>query len=216
MNKSPSRGRRAGSPDTGNQILAAAKRRFLAVGYQATTLRSIAAEAGVDVALVSYYFGSKQSLFGAAMALPANPIQIIVPLLAGDPDTLAEALLRSLLQTWDDPTTGAPLQALAQAAVSDPDLNRAVREAVSREVVGRLTKRLGGPDSAQQAAAFSAQMAGVIIARYVIRLEPFASMSAEDVVRRLGPSLALTITPAKQNQSRSRGRGRAAAASPNS
>jgi AcrR family transcriptional regulator len=207
MNKAPSRGRRAGSPDTGDQILAAARHRFLADGYQATTLRSIAADAGVDVALVSYYFGSKQRLFGAAMALPVNPIEVVVPLLAGDLDILAETMLRTLLTVWDDPTTGAPLQAMAQAAISDPDLNRAVREAVSREIVNRLAKRLGGPGSAHQAAAFSAQMAGVIIARYVIRLEPFASMSAEDVVRRLGPSLALTIAPTKPARSTRRGRG---------
>jgi AcrR family transcriptional regulator len=194
MNKSPSRGRRAGSPDTGEQILAAAKHRFLADGYQATTLRSIANDAGVDVALVSYYFGSKQSLFGAAMALPANPIEIVVPLLAGELDTLAETLLRSLLTVWDDPTTGAPLQALARAAVSDPDLNRAVREAVSREIVAALAKRLGGPDSAQRAAAFSAQLGGVITARYLFRLEPFASMTIEDIVLHLGPALAQTIS----------------------
>ena len=76
MNKTAGRGRRPGSPDTRERIREAARVRFLADGYQAVSLRAIAAEAGVDVALVSYYFGSKQGLFAATMALPMNPADI--------------------------------------------------------------------------------------------------------------------------------------------
>jgi AcrR family transcriptional regulator len=195
MNKSAGRGRRAGRPDTREQILDAARRRFLADGYQATTMRSIAAAAGVDVALVSYYFGGKQGLFGASMALPANPIEIVAPLLATDLDALADVLVRTLLAVWDDPNTGPPLQAMAQAATTDPDLKRVVGEAVTGEIVDRLAERLGKPDGAQRAAIFSAHMAGLIFARYVLRIEPVASMSADDVVRHMVPSLNLAINP---------------------
>ena len=76
MNKSPGRGRRTGAPDTREAIRLAARARFLADGYQAVTLRKVAADAGVDVALISYYFGSKVGLFGAAMALPVNPAEL--------------------------------------------------------------------------------------------------------------------------------------------
>jgi AcrR family transcriptional regulator len=193
MNKSSARGRRTGNPDTREQILEAARSRFLADGYQATTMRSVATDAGVDVALVSYYFGSKQGIFGAAMALPVNPGEVVAPLLEGDLGTLAERLLTALLTVWDNPVTGGPLQEMARTATVEPDLNRVVREAVGREIIDKLAARIGGPDADQRAGAFSAQMAGVIFSRYILRLEPIASMSVEDVVRRLAPSFALTI-----------------------
>jgi AcrR family transcriptional regulator len=193
MNKPSGRGRRSGSPDTAAVIRSAAKERFLADGYQGTTMRSIAQDAGVDVALVSYYFGSKQALFGAAMALPVNPIEVVVPLIAGDLDGLADRLLASLLSVWDDPSTGPALQALARAAAVEPDLQRVIREAVGGEIVGHLSRRLGGPDATERAGMFAAQMAGVIFARYVLQLEPIASMSAEQVVEYLGPSVALAL-----------------------
>jgi AcrR family transcriptional regulator len=101
--------------------------RFMSDGYQAVTMRSIALAAGVDVALVSYYFGSKQRLFSAAMSLPINPADMVAAQLSGDLDTLAERMLRSMLGVWDDPETGGPLRALTAAATTDTDLARVVR-----------------------------------------------------------------------------------------
>jgi AcrR family transcriptional regulator len=197
MNKSQRRGRRTGSPDTRDQILEAARSRFKADGYQSVTMRSIALAAGVDVALVSYYFGSKQGLFSAAMALPTNPAEVVAAVLAGDLATLGERLLRTMLTVWDDPDSGMPMRALAAAAITDEDLNRVIREAVTREIVERIAKRLGGPGARQRAAALSSQMAGVIFARYLLRLEPIASMSIDDVVRRLAPSLQVATEPVR-------------------
>jgi len=99
MNKSSAevgRGRRHGQPNTRDQILAAARHRFLTDGYQATSMRSIAADAEVDTALGSYYFGSKQGVFGAAMALTANPAQVLAAALPGDLAGLPERVLRAL------------------------------------------------------------------------------------------------------------------------
>jgi AcrR family transcriptional regulator len=195
MNKQSGRGRRPGSPDTQEAIRRAARERFLRDGYAGVTLRSIATDAGVDVALVSYYFGSKQGLFGAAMALPANPADLLQAELAGDPATLPERLVRSLLLVWDSPETGAPLRTLAGNAAADPDLNRLVREAVGREIVDRLSAHLGTPDATQRAAAFASQIAGLIFSRYVFQFEPIASMSPDEIVNRLAPSLRLALFP---------------------
>ncbi|MGZ4597086.1 MAG: helix-turn-helix domain-containing protein, partial [Actinomycetes bacterium] len=103
-------------------MLDVARRRFLAEGYARVTLRSIAAEAGVDVALVSYFFGSKKGLFGAALALPANPPELLLGALAGDPATLPERVLRTLVHAWDDPQHGAPLRVMVTAAVQDREV----------------------------------------------------------------------------------------------
>jgi AcrR family transcriptional regulator len=109
MNKSVGRGTRgrprgqSGRSDARERILDAARARFLADGYQAVTMRSIAAAADVDVALVSYYFQSKQGVFGAAMALPVNPLDAIDGVLTSPDEQLATGLLGTLLRVWDDP-----------------------------------------------------------------------------------------------------------------
>ena len=61
------RGRRPGPSTTRDAILAAARERFAEYGYDRVRMRDVAADAGVDVALVTYHFGSKDGLFGAAL-----------------------------------------------------------------------------------------------------------------------------------------------------
>src|SRR3954469_23453916 len=107
MNKPRGRGRPRGDTGSRAQILAAARRRFLADGYDRVTLRSVAQEAGVDVALISYHFGSKRGLFGAALELPANPAEILAAVLEGPPATVPERLVRAVLTAWDDPERAA-------------------------------------------------------------------------------------------------------------
>jgi AcrR family transcriptional regulator len=193
MNKAGVRGRRPGRSDTRDQILSSARSRFLTVGYEAATMRSIAADAGVDVALISYFYGSKRGLFAAAMALPVNPVDVLSAVLEGDLDTLPERILAALLQTWDDPDTGEPLRVLARAAIADADLGRLVADAIGTEVIGRVAARIGGRGATGRATAFVTQTAGLIMSRYLIRIEPLASMPAERAVRLLAPTLRVTL-----------------------
>jgi AcrR family transcriptional regulator len=198
MNKSSpevGRGRRPGQPNTREEILAAARHRFLTDGYQATSLRSIAADAEVDTALVSYYFGSKQGVFGAAMALTANPAEILAAALPGDLAGLPERVLRALLRTWDDEKTGAPLQAMLNNVGQNPAVARILREVVEREIIGAVAGQLRGPQREERAAAFGAALAGLIFGRYILRVGPLVSMSADDVVRRMSPVLAAALQP---------------------
>jgi len=196
MNKRPTstpRGRRAGKPETRAEVLDVARRRFLAQGYQAVTLRSVAAGAGVDVALVSYFFGSKKGLFGAAMALPANPPEVLLRALPGDPATLAERVLTALLRVWDDPEQGGPLRVMAMAAVQDPDLSRLLKEVLEREMLDRIAEHIGGADARYRAGAFMTQLTGVVFARYVLRIDPVASMTSDELSRFLGPGLRAAL-----------------------
>jgi AcrR family transcriptional regulator len=196
MNKPPgagARGRRPGRPDTHEQLLAVARRRFLAEGYQAVTMRSIAAEAGVDAALISYFFGSKKGLFGAALALTANPPEVLLSALPGDPQTLPERVLTALVTTWDDPQHGGALRVMVSAAIQEPELGRLVKEVLEREVMDRLAEHLGGADAARRAAAFGTQLAGVVLVRYLLHVEPIASMPVDELVRRLAPALRTSL-----------------------
>lgn len=194
MNKATGRrGRRPGAPDTRHDVLEVARQRFLAEGYQAVTLRSVAADAGVDVALISYFFGSKKGLFGAAMALTANPAEAFALALDGDMQGLPERVLRILLSTWDTPASGAPLKAMLGSALNDEAVGLLVRQALQRELVDKLADRLGGIDARRRAIAFTVQLAGVVFSRYVLRLEPIASMPADELVRTLTPTLRAAL-----------------------
>ncbi|WP_242905985.1 TetR/AcrR family transcriptional regulator [Actinomadura terrae] len=192
MNKS--RGRRAGGSHTREEILAVARRRFLAEGYGPVTMRSIAAEAGVDAALISYFFGSKKGLFGAVLGLMANPPDVLAAALPGDPATLPERVLRALLGAWDDPASGRQLHLMVTAAIQDPELIRLLRDVVGHEMVDRIAEHIGGADARGRAAAFATQLAGVIFTRYVLGVEPVASMTADELIARFAPGLRAALS----------------------
>jgi AcrR family transcriptional regulator len=193
MNNPRGRGRPPGRTETRAEILAVARRRFLDEGYDRVTMRSIADEAGVDPALISYHFGSKRGLFGAAMRLPANPPEILATALTGPLNTLPERLVRTVLSIWDDPERGAAMRAFAQAAITDPDVARLFREMAEREMISRIADRLGGADAARRASLAASQMAGMIFLRYVLQVEPIASMPADELTARMGPALRAVL-----------------------
>jgi len=194
MNKS-GRGRRKGNPDTRQQIIEVARARFLAEGYQKVSLRSIAAAAGVDVALISYFFGSKRGLFGAALALSVNPAELFASQLAqADLATLPQRALALLLASWDDPEHGAVLRALALGAIEDPAMGQLLSDLIEREIIDALADRLG-PDGRQRAARYLAVMAGTIFTRHILRIEPLASMTRDELMKVLVPVLARALAP---------------------
>ncbi|MFF3615067.1 TetR family transcriptional regulator [Streptomyces sp. NPDC002580] len=186
----PLRGRRPGSPDTRAAILDVARRRFLEDGYHAVTLRSVAAEAEVDIALISYYFGSKKGLFGAALALGANPAEVLARVVEeGDLRTLPERVVRQVVDVWDDPVTGPPLIAMLKSAIDDDSVGQLVRQAIGREIVDRIASLVPGRSARQRAASFTTVIAGLIVTRHLLRMEPIASMTADEVVRFVSPQV---------------------------
>jgi AcrR family transcriptional regulator len=190
-NKSgPRRGRRPGSQDTRAAILDVARRRFLEDGYHTVTLRSVAGEAGVDLALISYYFGSKKGLFGAALSLGANPAEVLARVVEeGDPSTFPERVVRQVVAVWDDPVTGPPLLAMLKTAIDDDSLGGLVKEALEREIVDRIATLVPGREARQRAASFTTVVAGLIATRYLLRLEPIVSMTTDELVRFVSPQL---------------------------
>ncbi|HEY0689801.1 MAG TPA: helix-turn-helix domain-containing protein, partial [Kribbella sp.] len=99
-------GRRPGKQDTREAILFAAREAFAERGYDAASIRVIAAAAGVDPALVHHYFGTKDQLFLDAMRVPVDPTMVIPMVLAGGIDGVGERLVRNLLTVWDSPVGG--------------------------------------------------------------------------------------------------------------
>jgi AcrR family transcriptional regulator len=203
LNNKRGRGRPAGRTQTRDDILAVARRRFFADGYDAVSLRSIAEEAGVDVALIGYHFGSKKGLFGAALALTANPAELLARELDGPLNSLPERLVRTIVAVWDDPATGAPLRTLLVGVIRDPEVARLFREMIEREMITRLAERIGGPEATSRAAIAASQIAGLVMGRYLLCLEPIASMPPDELVQRLAPALRAALAGPRPRRTRS-------------
>lgn len=187
------RGRPTGHPDNRTAILNAARARFLADGYAGTSVRAVARDADIDHSLVNYYFRSKQGLFGEVMALTLTPGQVLDSIAARGGPGLPEAVLATLLAVWDEPTHQAPLVKMMGEAATVPQVREAVRGYLEWEVFARIADLAGGRNTKDRAAGAAAVLSGVVFARYLLRIEPLASMTAQEVVRAIAPALRITL-----------------------
>ena len=170
-------------------MLAAAQRQFADTGYDRTTMRSVAIEAAVDRKLVAYFFGSKQALFVAATRLPFDPVAAMPTVLGGDPAGMGERLARLILGLLEDPDAGSRLTGLVRAAAAEPEAARMVRDLFMREIWTPASESIPASKPELAVNLVATQVLGLVMARYVIRAEPLASLPAEAVVASLAPIL---------------------------
>ena len=187
-------GRRPGDSGTRAAILEAARDSFAERGFDRTTIRGVAAEAGVDPALVHHYFGAKDDLFAAAMELPFNPAEVLPKVLSGGVDGLGERIVRLFFSVWEPEEGRRPLQALIRAATSNERAAETIRQFFQHAVITRVAQSLGSPDAELRASLVGAQIAGLAMARYILRLEPIASTDPETVVAAVAPTLQRYLT----------------------
>jgi AcrR family transcriptional regulator len=187
------RGRRPGSPDTRAAILRAARALFAANGYAGTTIRAVAAAAGVDAALVHHYFGAKDDLFVAALELPVDPRVALAPAIEGGPDGAAERMLGVFLSVWDNPENRLPLLALVRG-MFDPDGQRLLREGFLPAILQPVGVALGLERPEVRMPLLASQVLGLIVVRYVLEVEPVASLPADQVVAIYAPTLQHYLT----------------------
>jgi AcrR family transcriptional regulator len=189
----PRTGRRPGAGGTREKILAAARAHFSRFGYEAGTVRGIAAEAAVDPALVLHYFGSKEGVFRAAVDFPVDPAEFVPRLLAPGLEGLGERLVHFFLETWDSPA-GRPLLALIRSVVANEDAAALMREFITREVLGHLAMELEVDQPQLRASLAASTLIGMAMLRYVIKLEPLATAPSEVVASWLGPAVQRYLT----------------------
>jgi AcrR family transcriptional regulator len=187
-------GRRPGATGTRTQILEAARAEFAERGYDGATIRALAGQAGVDPALVHHYFGSKDRLFIAAMELPVDLGTMIDRVIPGGRDGLGMRAAHMLLSVWDDEAARGHLVGLIRAAVSNEKAANMVREFIQTEVLGRLVRAIDAPQPALRAALAGSQVIGLVMARYIIGVEPLASADRETVARAIAPNLQRYLT----------------------
>lgn len=187
------RGRRPAGENTRAALLAAARVEFTERGFDGATVRAIAQRAGVDAAMVNHWFGGKDGLFVAALDIPVDPTEILSRILDGDPEQIAERILRTFLSVWDANGGGA-LAALVRSVASHEQAARMMREFLGRVIFGRIVTAVAPDQPKLRAALCGTQMVGLAMVRYVIRLEPLASADPHTVVAAIAPNLQRYLT----------------------
>ena len=182
-------GRRPGPSGTREAILAAARRQFAAQGYDRTSMRGIAAEAGVDQALVAHFFGAKQQLFVEVVRLPFEPSELLPVLLEGDRETLGERLAGFVASVLESPEGRARVLGIVRAAASEPEAARMLREFLRGELLAPLAEQLGVEDAELRVTLAGSQIVGMVMARHVIEVEPLAALSSGELAALLAPTL---------------------------
>ncbi|HEU4362192.1 MAG TPA: TetR family transcriptional regulator [Mycobacterium sp.] len=188
------RGRPAGNSDTRDRILASARELFARNGIDRTSIRAVAAGAGVDSALVHHYFGTKQQLFAAAIRIPIDPMTVLIPMRDVPVEELGLALPSVLLPIWDS-ELGAGLIATLRSLLAGADVSLArsfLQEIVTAEVAPRVDNPPG--TGTIRAQFFASQLMGVVMARYIVQVEPFASLPPEQIVQTIAPNLQRYLT----------------------
>ena len=187
-------GRPAGNSDTRDRILASARELFARNGIGQTSIRAVAAAAGVDSALVHHYFGTKEKLFAAAVRIPIDPMDIIGPLREMPVEEIGYKLPSMLLPLWDS-ELGAGFIATLRSVVAGSEVNlfrSFIQDVIAVEVGARVDNPPGSGIIRIQFVA--SQLVGVVMARYILELEPFASLPAEQIAATIAPNLQRYLT----------------------
>jgi AcrR family transcriptional regulator len=157
-------------------------------------VRAVAAAAGVDSALVHHYFGTKEQLFAAAVHIPIDPLAVIGPLREVPVEELGRTLLSILLPLWDS-EIGASFVATLRSIIAGSEVNlfrTFIQDVIAVEVGPRIDNPPGSGILRIQFVA--SQLVGVVMARYILELEPFASLPAQQIIDTVAPTVQRYLT----------------------
>jgi AcrR family transcriptional regulator len=197
-------------PDASAAVLNAARAAFASRGYAVTTVKSVAAAAGVAPAVVKSLYANKERLFTAAMRLPFDPADAVPELLAPGLEGMGERLVRLTLALVSDDAVRRDLvrvlrsDAAAGAAIdgSAVDQVRAMTEFMSASVLDRVVAALGVPDARLRGSVISSYLMGIVMSRYVVKMEPLASASDDEIVAMVAPAIQALLDPTVNRKGR--------------
>ena len=187
-------GRPAGTSDTRERILASARELFAQNGIDKTSIRAVAAAAGVDPALVHHYYGTKQQLFAAAIHMPIDPMEVLRPLRDTPVERLGYTLPSVLLPLWDS-EIGKGLIATIRSLLAGSEVTL-LRFFLEEVIVAEIGARVDNPPGTGliRVQFVASQLVGVVMARYILELDPFKSLPVEQIVETIGPNLQRYLT----------------------
>ncbi|HEX8667594.1 MAG TPA: TetR family transcriptional regulator [Allosphingosinicella sp.] len=176
---------------TRGTMLASARRRFLEESYENVGLRDIARDAGVDVALVGRYFGSKEQLFHEVLR-GTCPDWL-------DPTVGAEelpAFLAALVLRTDEAEDREDLDRLLiiLRSASSPQASELVRTAFREDVIEPVARLLPGPDAELRVAVAFSILTGTTVMRTIMGIEPLAGCASDALEAKLTGLLAQALS----------------------
>lgn len=187
-------GRRPGSADTRGRIVGSARSAFAERGFEGATMRAIATAAGVDAALLHHYFGTKQQLFIASMELPVDMLAAVPVLMVGPRNGIGERFIQFVLAQWEQPSIRPLFLGIVRSASTDPVAAAMLRATLADGPLLAIARALGTADAPLRATLAGSQFIGLVMARYVVGVEPLASADPETVARAVGPTIQRYLT----------------------
>lgn len=206
------------SADTRAAILAAARRQFASEGYDKTTIRAVAADAGIDASMVMRYYGSKANLFRESAAIDLSIAERLAEGTAAeeivaaerpvegepagsDPDarpdgprTFADRFARLFVERWEEWDNEITRMVL-RTAMTHPETVSLVQRVFDEQMAPPLLAELGDdPDARQRAALIMSQTLGIVLCRYLYGLEPISTMDAEVIEAAVSDAVTLHLT----------------------
>ncbi|MGV0718977.1 TetR family transcriptional regulator [Mycolicibacterium sp. XJ662] len=187
-------GRPPGASDTRERILSTARDLFARNGFDKTSIRAIATGAKVDPALVHHYFGTKTQLFGAAIQTPIDPMEVIGPLRQVPVEQIGHTLPSLVLPLWDS-EAGKGFIATLRSTLAGGDVSL-FRSFLQEVIVAEVGSRVDNPPGSGRIRVqfVASQLVGVVMARYILELEPFKSLPVEQIVDTIAPTLQRYLT----------------------
>lgn len=190
---------RSGRWRTGQQnkqrIVDAAREHFMRDGYERATVRGIAADAGVDVAMVYYHFGNKEGLFNAAVLdTPQHPLHQLALLLDEGGHDIGVRLVRDVIARWDQGASFDPLLTVFRSAAVQPLARKLLHDSLAGPVAARIATEFGVDDAELRVELVTVHLVGLAFARYQLKFEPMASASVDDLVAWIGPTVQRYLT----------------------
>jgi AcrR family transcriptional regulator len=189
-------GRRVGPTVSNQSILQIARAQFSQHGYEGTTMRTIAHEAGVDTALIHHFFLTKEGLFEAAVGDALRPPDLVEKALEGPRAAIGERTVRHLVSYWDEPDNRERLVGVLRSVTALDGAAAEVRGFLGARVLYKLTAALGNTNPELRAALGGAQLMGLATMRYIFRFGPLASLPPAKLATLTGRTLQTYLTGA--------------------
>ncbi|MBL0923406.1 MAG: TetR/AcrR family transcriptional regulator [Sphingomonadaceae bacterium] len=181
--------RKSKSRRTREAIFIAARRRFAAHGYDGASVRDIAADAGIDPALVIRYFGSKDALFAEASDFKLD----LPPLDSKMRGRAGEYMVQNFLDIWEGPDAGGAFTVLLRSAASNEAAAAKLREVFATQVIPSVAALAGTEGAQQRAGLITSHMLGLAMSRYILKLPPVVSMPPEMIVTHVGRAIQIYL-----------------------
>lgn len=189
------RGRRPGTSTTRQAILDAARARFASDGFAATTIRRVAADAGVDASLVMQFFRSKDELFAAVMSISPDALARFSTAFEGPDEHLGERVVRAYLDAWEgSPQDSEPLMAMLRGAIVNEQASAQLREFIQARLLDGVRSRAVHDDAAVRAGLASSMLVGIVVGRRIVGVPTLADVDRETLVALVAPAIQSVLT----------------------